>query len=102
MPLMGYRRRSVCTGTRWSAARRSGFSDRSAWVLRAVRPRLAGRYLAGMLAGVLLLIGVPYAEELRAVCEAVAHSEMTAAYRCLLARNAAIPRSSGTVMDAPD
>jgi hypothetical protein len=45
-------------------ARRSGFSDRSAWKLRPRRPRLPGHYLATMLAGVTLLIGVPYAEEL--------------------------------------
>jgi len=45
-------------------ARRSGFSDRSARVLRPLSPRLPGRYLASMLADVLLLIGVPYADEL--------------------------------------
>jgi hypothetical protein len=45
-------------------AQRSGFSDRRARVLRPLSPRLPGRYLASMLADVLLLIGVPYAEEL--------------------------------------
>jgi hypothetical protein len=45
-------------------ALRSGFSDRNAWVLRRRSPRLRGRYLASMMAGVALFIGAPYAEEL--------------------------------------
>lgn len=57
-------------------ARRSGFSDRSARVLRPASPRLPGRYLASMLAACSSSSACHMPKSCCAVCEAVAHSEM--------------------------